>query len=152
MFCVLVSVVLPHSPSLGTSLITIGSPPSAPELANTQSILQYFPWPSLLSWELGPLHTVSPSPLLPPSIDTASQGESEHTPSQMCVRCLNPNIEKHSTFIIWVSEKFRTFNSLLQPPTLQRKNIIVNQIWNWRFEYCKSTLFILMFGHSKITF
>ena len=85
------------------------------------------PDPSLLSWELSPLPPpvsstqLSPSPLLPPSLDTASQGESEHTPSQMCVRCLNPNIEKHSTFIIWVSEKFRTFNSMLQPPTLAEK-------------------------------
>lgn len=88
---------------------------------------QYFPWPfpPLMRAEppAPPVSSsqLSPSPLLPPSLDTASQGESEHTPSQMCVRCLNPNIEKHSTFIIWVSEKFRTFNSLLQPPTLAEK-------------------------------
>ena len=113
MFCV--SVVWPPGPSLGTDLITIGRlrpPQSWPIPVNTQSILPLtFP----------PLMRARPPPLLPPSIDTASQGESEHTPSQMCVRCLNPNIEKHSTLIIWVSEKFRTFNSLLQPPTLQRK-------------------------------
>ena len=92
--------------------------------SNTQSILTILPWPSeppsLLLW------AVSSCPIL--CLNTASQGESEHTPSQMCVRCLNPNIEKHSTFIILVSEKFRTFYPLLQSTHICRAG------WNWQFE------------------
>ena len=89
-------------------------------------------------------------------LNTASQGESEHTPSQMCVRCLNPNIEKHSTFIIWVSEKFRTFYPLLQSTHICRaKELIVNQfcglkltVWIMKINIA----FILMYSHCAITF